>query len=111
MSKIIKLTESQIKKLIDNTILEEKSKHGYEIYHDTYTSAIHSALDYVKSKGYEYDNDEVYRKIGLDSKKPSEGQTTKVSITLFKDNKEQKKSLHIQVYGMPKKYELNCYIN
>jgi hypothetical protein len=44
-------------------------------------------------------------------RKPTEGETNRFSITLFKDGKEQRKMLHIQVYGMNKKYELNCYIN
>jgi hypothetical protein len=44
-------------------------------------------------------------------KKPSEGKTNSFSIELFKDGKEQKKMLHIQIYGMKNKYELNAYIN
>ena len=58
-----------------------------------------------------YDKDETFTKIGVGPRKPVEGETNKITITLFKDGKEQKKSLHIQVYGMSKKYELNCYIN
>ena len=44
-------------------------------------------------------------------KKPKEGDTNRFSISLKKDDKEQKKSLNIQVYGMKETYELNCYIN
>ena len=43
-------------------------------------------------------------------KKPSEGKTNSFSIRLSKDGKEQKKQLHIQVYGMKISYELNAYI-
>ena len=44
-------------------------------------------------------------------RKPDEGKTNRITISLKKNDKEQKKSLHIQVYGMKEKYELNCYIN
>ena len=40
-----------------------------------------------------------------------EGKTNRFSIELSKDGKVQKKHLHIQVYGMKSKYELNAYIS
>jgi hypothetical protein len=58
--------------------------NDYPIYHKTFSSAVQTAAEYAKSKGY--------------------------TITLYKDGKEQKKSLHIQVYGMKNTYELNVYI-
>jgi hypothetical protein len=109
MRKIIKLNESDLKELVQR-IVEDKHLN-YEVYHDTYTSAINTALDYAEKKGYEYNKEETFNKIGLGPRKPAEGETNKIMITLFKDGKEQKKSLHIQVYGMSKKYELNCYIS
>ncbi len=36
--------------------------------------------------------------------------TNRFTITLFKNGKEQKKALQIQVYGMSNRYELNAYI-
>jgi hypothetical protein len=94
-----------------NENINESKKEDYKIYHDSYTSAINAALDYAEKKGYEYDKEETADKIGLGPKKPSEGKTNKFSINLTKEGKPQKKNLHIQVYGMEKKYELNCYIN
>lgn len=90
---------------------QEFNEGKSDIYHDTYTSAINAALEYAKSKGYTYDEDETFTEIGMGPKKPSEGKTNRFSITLFKDGKEQKKSLHIQVYGMKSTYELNVYIS
>jgi hypothetical protein len=94
-----------------NENINESKKEDYKIYHDSYTSAINSALNYAEKKGYEYDKEESAEKIGLGPKKPSEGKTNKFSINLTKDGKPQRKNLQIQVYGMGNKYELNCYIN
>jgi len=99
------------RKKTNEEINEGKSDNSYEIYHESYTSAINAALDYAEKKGYTYDKEETAGKIGAGPKKPSEGKTNRFTITLKKDDKEQKKELHIQVYGMGEKYELNCYIN
>lgn len=99
------------RKKTNEEINEGKSDNSYEIYHKSYTSAINAALDYAEKKGYTYDKEETADKIGAGPKKPSEGKTNRFTITLKKDDKEQKKALHIQVYGMGEKYELNCYIN
>lgn len=89
-------------------VLTEKT--DFEVYHQSYTSAVNAALEYAESKGYAYDKDETYRKIGHGPRKPSEGNTNKFTITLTKDGKEQRKALHIQIYGMRSSYELNAYI-
>jgi hypothetical protein len=88
----------------------KEAKSDYEVYHDSYTSAINAAKAYAEKKGYTINDDDSFRKIGMGPKKPSEGKTNKFSIELSKDDKIQKKQLHIQVYGMKTKYELNCYI-
>lgn len=111
MKKVIKLKESDLREMVQRIVESKRSDSNYEVYHDTYTSAINGALDYAEKKGYEYDKDETFTKIGTGPRKPTEGETNRFNITLFKDGKEQKKMLHIQVYGMNKKYELNCYIN
>lgn len=105
----MKITLNELRSLVREVIIESKS--DYQVYHNSYTSAIDTALDYAKSKGYEPDADDVWNKISTGKKKPQEGETNRFSITLFKDGKEQKKSLNIQVYGMKEKYELNVYIN
>jgi len=99
------------RKKTNEEINEGKSDNSYEIYHKSYTSAINAALDYAEKKGYTYDKEEIANKIGAGPKKPSDGKTNRFTITLKKDDKEQKKALHIQVYGMGEKYELNCYIS
>lgn len=84
----------------------------YEIYHNSYTSAIDTALEYAESKGYEYSKEETATKIGMGPKKPSDGKTNRFSIELTKNGKPQNKQLNIQVYGMGNgRYELNTYIS
>jgi len=87
-----------------------EAKAPFEVYHKSYTSAIEAAREYAEKKGFEIDNDDAFTKIGVGPKKPSEGKTNSFSIRLSKDGKEQKKQLHIQVYGMKNSYELNAYI-
>ena len=81
-----------------------------QVYHNTYTSAIEHAIEYAEKKGFEVDKDDLFTKVGVGPKKPSEGKTNRFSIELTKDGKPQRKQLHIQVYGMKTKYELNCYV-
>jgi len=94
-----------------NENLNEDKKEDYKVYHDSYTSAVNAALEYAEKRGYSYDKEETADKIGMGPRKPDEGKTNRFTISLKKNDKEQKKSLHIQVYGMKEKYELNCYIN
>ena len=92
---------------------EANSSSKYVIYHDTYTSAIQAAEKYATSQGYELDKEEMSDKIGMGPKKPAPGKTNKISLTLMKDGKAQKKMFHIQVYNRETSsntYELNCYI-
>ena len=88
----------------------KEAKAPYEVYHKSYTSAINAAKAYAEKQGYEINDDDSFRKIGMGPKRPSEGKTNRFSIELSKDGKVQRKQLHIQVYGMKSKYELNCYI-
>lgn len=82
-----------------------------ETYHKSYTHAIEAAKAYALKKGYEIEDDEMFTKVGVGSKRPSVGKTTRVSLELMKGGKPQRKMLHIQVYGMKNGYELNAYIN
>ena len=81
------------------------------VYHGTFTSAVITAADYAKSKGYDINEDEWFNTISTGPRKPQEGETNRYSLPLYVNGKEQKKQLHIQVYGMKDKYELNTYIN
>jgi len=112
---------------VNESITEAKSE--YMVYHKTYTTAINTAKEYAEKKGYEVDDEDAFRKIGMGPRKPSDGKTNRFSVELTKNGKPQKKMLHIQVYGMgtykrnsdgsktrslhggQNEYELNCYIN
>jgi hypothetical protein len=88
----------------------KEAKSDYEVYHKSYTSAINAAKAYAEKKGYEINDDDSFRQIGMGPRKPSEGKTNKFSIELSKGGKVQRKKLQIQVYGMKNSYELNAYI-
>ncbi len=90
---------------------ENNEPNNYQVYHNTYSSAIETALEYAENKGFEYSHEEYFNKVASGPKKPSDGETNSVSLSLYKDGKEVKEMLHIQIYGMGNKYELNCYIN
>ena len=94
---------------VDPKALKE-GLNDYPIYHNTFSSAVQTAAEYAEKKGYTINDDEWFNTVATGPKKPSEGQTNRYTITLYKDGKEQKKSLHIQIYGMKNKYELNAYI-
>lgn len=88
-------------------------KSNYEVYHNSYTAAIQTAEKWVEKQGYSIDKEEWAQDIGLGPSKPKEGKTNKFSMTLFKDEKEDKKKLQIQVYNRgtdTNEYELNMYI-
>ena len=86
---------------------------GYEVLHNTFTSAINTALKEAEKKGYDVDEDDVWQQISTGTGKPKAGQTFKANIGLTKGGKPQKKALQIQVYNREsdsKPYELNVYI-
>lgn len=91
-----------------------KEAMDYTVYHNTYSSAVQAAEMWAERKGFIVDSNDWSSKISFGPKKPSAGKTNKMSIGLIKNGKEQKKSLHIQVYNRGTNgnaYELNAYIN
>lgn len=89
----------------------KESKNDYQVYHNTYSSAVNAALEYAKLRGYDVVEDDVWDQISIGPKKPADGKTNKATISLVKDGKAQRKALHIQIYGMGNRYELNAYIS
>ena len=87
-----------------------EGKEPYPVYHNTFSAAVQTAQQYAESKGYTIDENEWFNSVATGPKRPKEGQTNRYSISLYKDGKEQRKNLHIQVYGMGERYELNTYI-
>ena len=87
-------------------------KSDYQVYHNTYSAVINAVEEYAIDNGYELDEEE-YSNAYIDAFfKPKEGATKKDTLTLYKNGKEQRKALHVQIYGRGKdKFELNMYIN
>lgn len=106
--KEIIITESQLK------MITEKHHNQRETYFDTFSAAVQYAREYTENRGYVIDEDDWFNRINTGPGKPKEGQTFRTSLGLIKDDKPQKKMLHIQVYNMGlqyhKNYELNFYV-
>lgn len=96
----------------DEFLNETKS---HEIYFNSFSEAVQFAKEQVKKKGYDIDEDDWAREITFGRGRPKNGETTKATISLLKNDKPQRKSLHIQVYDMGRQsgrnYELNWYIS
>lgn len=95
---------------VDESLINEKSE--YPVYHNLYSSAINAVEIYANSQGYQLDAEE-YGNTYVDAFfKPNEGKTKKDTLSLYKNGKEQKKALHVQIYNRgADKFELNMYIN
>lgn len=92
--------------------LFEEGKNDYKLYHDSYTSAVQTAIEQVEKKGFKIDDDDWWHQVAIGPKKPSAGKTNRITVKLTKKGKESKKALHMQIYGMEQgKYELNMYIS
>jgi hypothetical protein len=83
----------------------------FQVYHNSFSSAVQTAQQYVEARGYTLDEQEWFNRISTGPRKPQEGETNSYTLTLYKDGKEQRKSFHIQIYGMRDRYELNAYIS
>ena len=83
---------------------------AYKTGHKSYTDAVNHAMDHHKKGGLESSADDRAQHIGLDSKKPGEGKTTRVNLPA-KDKNGKKHMVHMQVYnkGGSHPYELNTY--
>lgn len=100
-----------MKNILSHSQYIKESKYDYEVYHDTYSSAIDEVESYAKQRGYEIDQNEYENTYTLLSK-PDKGYTKSDTLTIYKDDKEQRKALQVQIYRMDDgKFELNMYIN
>jgi len=90
---------------------DDVKKKGYEVYHNSFSSAVQTASDYAEAKGYTVSEDDWFNQISTGPRKPDDGKTNRYSISLTLKNKPSKKNLNIQVFNMGNgRYELNCYI-
>jgi len=97
----------------DGLLSEKSPKDEYTLYHDSYTVAIQEMKRWVKRQGFEIDPEEAANTIGAGPRKPSEGNTNRLRLLLFKDKKPAKKSVHFQIYNRGTDtgtYELNMYL-
>ena len=109
--KAVKEDEPEVPSVDPRIAKDEKRRNlNPSIYHSTFSSAVQSARSFAEAKGYTIDDNEWFFRVSTGPKKPDEGITNRYSLELLKDGKLQKKHLHVQVYNMGEKYELNAYI-
>ena len=89
---------------------DDRSKY-FQVYHKHFSTVIDEVEKYVNKMGYELDKEEYDNKFVDASFKAREGEYKKDTLTLYKKGKEQRKALHVQIYGRDGwKYELNMFI-
>jgi hypothetical protein len=95
----------------EETEMVTERKQNYQIYHNSYSSAVQHGREHAEKQGFEVSEDDWWHKVSTGPKKPSEGKTNSIRIPVSKAGKPTKKALSMQVFGMPSgKYELNMYI-
>lgn len=80
-------------------------------FYKSYGEAIDAVQAYAQSKGYELDQEEYGFAYTDASDKPKNGETKEEHITLYKNGREQKKALHVSMYGRNGGFEVTMYIN
>lgn len=90
--------------------LKEARGSAYTLYHKSYTDAINHALSHHQKSGLHVSDDDRFQHVGIGSKKPSEGNTTSLSIPATHTS-GKKHVVHVQVFnkGGTHPYELNTY--
>ena len=90
--------------------LKETRGSAYTLYHKSYTDAINHALSHHQKSGLHVSDDDRFQHVGVGSKKPSEGNTTSVSMPATHTS-GKKHMIHVQVFnkGGTHPYELNTY--
>ena len=91
-------------------LIDIQEAPAYALYHNTFSGAVQEAIAVAKKQGFEIDEDDWSNKVATGPKKPSKDKTNSYTIDLMKGGKPAKKKLHMQVYNMGPKYELNAYI-
>lgn len=118
MNKELERAKNKLKKYLGEEDITQKKtkkvlkegKEDYQIYHKSYSGAISEAKNFCEKHGFFWNDNEVFQKISSGPKKPSEGKTNKFYLQLYsKENEPAGKVIHIQVYGMSDRYELNMY--
>jgi len=102
-------TSMSAKKFVEEVELDMFSE-SYKTGHKSYTDAVNHAFDHHAKSGLSSTPDHKAQHIGLDSKRPGSGKTTRVNIpATHKSGK--KHMIHMQVYnkGGSHPYELNTY--
>ena len=112
-SRRLKMVQAALKAVNETKIVSEAARKAsdYEIYHKDFSSAVQHAEKQVEKRGYTIDPEEWDRKVAMGPRKPGKGKTNSYTLALFKNGKETRRMLDMQVYYDDDRYELNMYIS
>lgn len=103
-----------VKKWKVHESIQKEGKLDYEVYHDFYGAVIKEIEKFANKNGYTINEDE-FSNIFMDAfNKPKKGKTYRTTLNLYKNDNQQKKALHSQIYNRGTKkhqFELNMYIS
>jgi len=92
-----------------------EGKHNYKTNHKSFTSAVEEVLNFVEKNGFTVNDSDWTSQVTFGGRtgrgRPPVGKSNSFNVGLFKGDKEIKKQVHFQVYGLESgSYELNMYI-
>ena len=97
----------RLRRIMTEQAMETKNKTYYEFYLDALRTAF-NVTTYLD--GYVVD-DEQWDECAMRSDAPPVGEYHDFSVGLYRNGRQRKECLHVQVFGMELGYELNFYIN
>ena len=97
----------RLRRIMTEQAMETKNKTYYEFYLDALRTAF-NVTTYLD--GYVVD-DEQWDECAMRSDAPPVGEYHNFSVGLYRNGRQRKECLHVQVFGVKFGYELNFYIN
>ena len=105
-----------LKSILEDAKINSKIDEANDTYFKSFTQAVEYARKATEKRGFTIDEDDWQTQIAFGGKytrsRPSKGKTNSFTVGLLKNDKPQRKSLQISVFGMDSgSYELTHYIN
>ncbi len=105
--------------LLENRYMKESRKNSnrveeanlnYEVYHNTFSSAVSEVIDFAKRNNLYFDSNDIFNEITTGTGRPKNGETRRYSMVLYnRDGTPAGKGISFQIADLGKRYELNAY--
>ena len=88
----------------------KEARYDYEIYHDTFSSAIEEVIEFAKKNNLYFSSNDIFTEITTGAGRPKNGETRRYSMVLYnRDGTPAGKGISFQIADLGKRYELNAY--